>query len=189
MMHPSEASLALFAGGDLGAFSAWRTQRHIQHCGECRRAVEEFAALRSKVPELGQLPGVQWNRLAAEMKANIRLGLAAGECVRGAGWTATWQPKRLPGNAFAYAGVLALMLAGIWLQRPAPGLAQLENPDAVTLESTRNGIELKQGGQMLSLMHKRAADVNYSVSTQGVMSTRYIDSDTGYVTINKVYAQ
>jgi hypothetical protein len=38
--------------------------------------------MRAILPELAATPEISWNRLAAEMKANIRLGLAAGECVR-----------------------------------------------------------------------------------------------------------
>jgi hypothetical protein len=40
-------------------------------------------AARDNLVALNDLPAISWNRLAIEMKANIRLGLAAGECVRG----------------------------------------------------------------------------------------------------------
>jgi hypothetical protein len=35
--------------------------------------------MREMLPELKQLPGMPWNRIASEMRANIQLGLVAGE--------------------------------------------------------------------------------------------------------------
>jgi len=81
MKHPNEATLALHAGGELGALARWKTGRHVSRCEQCRDEVEAFIGLREIVPDLAEIPEVPWNRLAAEMKANIRLGLAAGECV------------------------------------------------------------------------------------------------------------
>ena len=82
MKHPNQATLALHAGGDLGFFARWRTERHLRQCDRCRDEVDAFAATREIIPELAEIPEIPWNRLAAEMRANIRLGLEAGECVR-----------------------------------------------------------------------------------------------------------
>src|SRR5690242_7416633 len=82
MTHPSPSTLALFASQDLGWFARVRTERHLNHCRECRNEVEAFASLSEGLVELNELPAISWNHLAAEMKANMRLGLAAGECVR-----------------------------------------------------------------------------------------------------------
>src|SRR5512133_2221986 len=82
MSHPSEATLALYAGRDLGWFARRRTERHLAGCEHCQREVEAYQSLRSVLPDLSEVPDLHWNRMAAEMKANIRLGLAAGECVR-----------------------------------------------------------------------------------------------------------
>ncbi|MFZ0936327.1 MAG: hypothetical protein WA015_18545, partial [Bryobacteraceae bacterium] len=81
MKHPNQATLALHAGGDLGAIARWRARRHLARCAECREEIARFEQLRQFLPSLADSPELQWNRLAAEMKANIRLGLAAGECV------------------------------------------------------------------------------------------------------------
>src|ERR1700694_2046354 len=81
MKHPSEASLALFAGGDLGRLRRGNIERHMAACSECRHDISEFSALRTDAGVLAELPELSWDRLAAEMKANIRLGLEAGECV------------------------------------------------------------------------------------------------------------
>lgn len=84
MKHPNEADLALFAGHDLNFVSEWRIGRHVARCEQCRETADAFGSLRSDVAVLRELPAdITWNRLASEMKANIRLGLAAGECVAG----------------------------------------------------------------------------------------------------------
>ena len=81
MKHPSEANLALFAGGELGSLRRWSIARHVSACVECERGVSEFSALRDEAAELSELPEVSWGSLTAEMKANIRLGLEAGEWI------------------------------------------------------------------------------------------------------------
>jgi len=83
MTHPDQTTLALYAGQDLGWFRHRRTQRHLARCRECRDEVQAFASARDNLVALNELPAIPWNRLAIDMKANIRLGLAAGECVRG----------------------------------------------------------------------------------------------------------
>src|ERR1700691_6346813 len=83
MTHPSQSTLALDAGKDLGWFAGRLAERHVARCRECRQAVEAFAGLHDDLVGFVAVPAVSWSRLAAEMKANIRLGLAAGECVRG----------------------------------------------------------------------------------------------------------
>src|SRR5579872_5751419 len=83
MRHPNQATLALHAGGDLGAFARWKLERHLAKCSTCTAEVESFEGVREMVAELGEIPEVPWAAMAAEMKANIRLGLEAGECVRG----------------------------------------------------------------------------------------------------------
>ena len=122
MKHPSQATLALHAGGDLGRLARWRTERHLADCDRCREHVSAFAGVREIVPELAEIPDVPWNRLGAEMKANIRLGLEAGECV-GAGHSEG--PGIFNVRAFAVCGSLALLLAAFLLERPTPRIALL----------------------------------------------------------------
>src|SRR5205809_5119674 len=122
MKHPVEADLALFAGRDLNFLSEWRVGRHVSRCGQCRATVEAFEALRSETATLGELPSdIAWNRLASEMKANIRLGLAAGECVARTADGGNSAPA-FSGlqTLLAYASLIAPVGAGVWLQRPVP---------------------------------------------------------------------
>lgn len=189
MNHPTNATLALYAGDDLGLLAHWRTERHVARCERCREEVDVYSDIRAELPPLAEMPDVAWNRLAGEMKANIRLGLAAGECVRNDRELAEEPISWLGTRALvAYASIAALVTASVLLERPAPRLRP-PAADTVTLQATSDGIVLEGGGQALSLMHRRAGEVTFSANTQGSMRARYVDSDTGNVTINNVYAQ
>src|SRR3954463_6566105 len=82
-MHPSETQLALFAGGDLDLLDRWRVSRHVHNCRGCSVVVESFreSAQDLQADAMEMPAGVNWSRLSAEMTGNIRVGLAAGECV------------------------------------------------------------------------------------------------------------
>jgi hypothetical protein len=192
MTHPNQSILALYAGQDLGWFARRRTERHLAGCRECRDEVRAFASARENLVALDELPAISWNRLAAEMKANIRLGLAAGECVRGNRTAGPLVPfGMLSGGRTltACASVMALVTAGLFLQRPNPAPAPAAAAESAVLRATANGIELNQGGETLSLLHVRSGDVTYSAGAQGSMRAGYVDSDTGNVTINNLYVQ
>src|ERR1051326_7743532 len=115
--HPHETVLALFAGGDLGTWQRWRVERHVASCAMCRQEVAEFSELRAAVPGMVGPPEVSWTRLAVEMRANIRLGLEAGECV---GAAQTENRGFFSTRALAVCGSLALLLAAFLLERPVP---------------------------------------------------------------------
>jgi hypothetical protein len=121
------------------------------------------------------------------MRANIRLGLAAGECVR-----SSVQPLRdgplFTGAraALALASVLALMVTGLMLEGPAPRMAKSSEP---MVQATVNGIQRRSGDRAFGLMHSGALRVTYSVGAQGTLGARYTDPETGNVTITKVYVE
>jgi hypothetical protein len=191
MKHPSEATLALFAGGDLGLLARWRAGRHVAHCARCRDEVTSFSEMREVTAALGAAPEVAWNRLASGMKANIRLGLAAGECVRDTRGTAAAPHPLFAGAraAVAFASALVLLVTGFVLEHPTPR-AGAERQAGVVVQVTRNGIQVQDGAEALSLLHAgRIRDVTYIVGAQGSMRARYVDPDTGNVTINNVYAE
>ena len=188
MSHPGEVVLALYAGGDLGLVERWSAARHIGRCVDCRRSVEALRAARESVRDsAGAMPAdVNWASLAAEIKANIRVGLAAGECVGGAEGVparAGWK------TAIALVPVTLVVLAGVWLQRSQPSNPAASQPEGIVLEATSQGIELRQGEGVLALRNPPASTVTYSVSAEGTLGARYVDSETGYVTIAHVYAE
>jgi hypothetical protein len=197
MTHPNQATLALHAGGDLGLWAQWKTQRHLSKCDLCRDEVAGFAAVREILPELAEIPEVPWNRLAAEMRANIRLGLAAGECVRAIGdvsqgdllqdGASLRQSPLFTGAraAVAFASIVMMVVTGLMLTHPSP-VAGKEGP---LVQATENGIQIRAGGHAFRLLNVGAKAVTYSASADGSMGARYVDPETGYVTINNVYVQ
>jgi len=177
--------LALHSSGDLGWLAAWRTERHLARCARCREEVAAFQGMRQALPDLAELPDVPWNRIAAEMRANIRLGLAAGECVR----EAFAAPSPLFGKAravVAFAGIFTLLVTGLVLQRPTPSAAGSREPIAQAVD---NGIQMRAGEQGFGLMHAGARGVINTVSAGGTLGARYVDPQSGYVTMTKVYVE
>jgi hypothetical protein len=194
MKHPNQATLALHAGGDLGFLARWRTDRHLAQCEECRDELDAFAATREIIPELAEIPEVPWNRLAAEMRANIRLGLEAGECVRNDDVPLRQTPFFTGARAaVALASVVALLVTGVMLERPMPNPTTASVDDSMVVQATTDGIQVWHGGQALRLMNPERLDpqqrVTYSPDAQGGMRARFVDPKTGYVTINNVYAE
>lgn len=185
--HPRETDLALLASGDCGLFDAIRLRLHVRDCADCQAVVESFSRLRGAMSaellsaELGQ-------GLAQEMLANIRLGLEAGACVRGEGAERTavsaWQPRL----ALAMASLLLLAGAGFWL-REKPGAGVSTAAVVPIVASSDAGIEFRSGENSLMLLNRNGAPGNQTVSAQGEIRSRYIDGDTGAVTINNVYLQ
>lgn len=185
MKHPNEAALALHAGGDLAFFARWRMERHLARCERCRDEVAAFSDFREMLPELAEPPDLPWNQLAAEMRANIRLGLAAGECVRPGERPLREHPFFTGARAaVAMASVLALVVTGLVLERPAPS----QFSEGRVVQNTINGIQVRDGFGAFGLMNGGAQKVTYSVGAQGSMSARYVDKDDG-VTINRVYVE
>ena len=187
MRHPNQETLALHAGGDLGPWARWRTARHVGRCPQCRAEMAAFDELRHELPALADIPELPWHRLAAEMKANIRLGLAAGECVRSlepAYPVRFWSGTR---PAAALAGLLALLALGIAIERPAPTVATATDT-GIIVQTTPDGIQVREGARSLGLLNPNALkeNVTYQVGAQGSMEARYVDTTTGYVMVNKV---
>jgi anti-sigma factor RsiW len=183
--HASEADLALLAGGELSRWRRWKVERHVADCGQCRSTVAEFGAAREQARGMAELPDVAWDSMAAEMRANIRLGLEAGECVnvrlsRRAGFT-------LRGVA-ACASLAMLLVVSFLIERPTPRAMETKSDDAAVIETSRSGIQVKEGAGAMMLLNARARTVDYQASGSG-MGARYVDSDTGQVTINNVYVE
>jgi anti-sigma factor RsiW len=179
MKHPDQATLALHAGGDLGAIARWRTERHLAHCGLCRRELAAYRSDREGLAELHSFPNVAWGRLALEMRANIRLGLIAGECVAPPPRRSPlgWSPARLA----AFAAGLALAAATVWMEWSGPGFVPASG---VVVETTAGGVRLTRGSQAMGLLNRAGEKVTYTAGAQGSVEARYVD--TNCVTVNQV---
>jgi hypothetical protein len=183
MRHPNQSTLALQAGGDLGAFVRWRTERHLAKCGQCRDEVAGFEAMRGAMADLLEMPELPWNRIAEEMRANIRLGLSAGECVRPverAGWASRRAGWRV---AVAMASITALAVTGLVLERPRPIVDARDENAAV--QTGPDGI----GNPAMKLMYRGAEGVQLSASAEGSVQAQYINPVTGYMTVSQVDVQ
>jgi hypothetical protein len=219
--HRKETDLALYASGDLRLWQRAMVHLHVRQCESCRRTVEEFRADgRALRDAAGKLPdGLDWARLSAEMTANIRVGLAAGECVAprrharrfipagrfvpAARFVPTsWRPVALASLVTALLAVL--LVGGWWLNMPTQetqalsramrsiwhGRSVMQEERGPVIEASSDGIELRKDGGALGVSQDAAKLVSVSVSTQGSASAHYVDQDTGQVTITSVsYAQ
>jgi hypothetical protein len=187
--HPDPATLALHAGGDLGWFGAWKTKRHVAGCEECREEIAAYQGMRDLLPGLSEMPELPWNRLAGEMRANIRLGLAAGECVGELEAPAANVPL-FSGfrGALAMGAVIALVVTGLVLERPTPSIMSAGVP---VVQVTGDGVERRSGDRGFALMHAgvEVKAVTYSVGAQGTMGASFVDPQTNLVTMTKVYVE
>jgi hypothetical protein len=187
LQHPSESTLALFAGGELGMLDRWWTGRHVRNCSRCEAHVASFASIKSDLAEaVNALPAnLNWDALAAEMTANIHVGLEASQCIapvvrrsQPLGWKA----------AAVLASVTALLMTAWWLNIPRPAM---KADSEVVLKVNHQGIGIEQNGTPLIVLHTRALKESKPVYTSGpgTLRARYVDADTGQVTINNVYSQ
>jgi len=190
MNHPRENDLALLAGGEAGRIRRFLLDRHLRECADCRETVAEYRELRADVAEL-EPPDLNWSFLAADIRANIRLGLEAGACVRATPALKRWNAR----PAIALAGLLLLFVGGFFMRDVR--LRQLiseQTPVAEeatpVLQMTGSGVEIRSGtNNSLTLLNHHGTATNQTVSARGDIGTRYVDSDTGSVTINNVYLQ
>ena len=194
--HPAETDLALLAGGECGLLTRMRLNRHVARCGDCRDTVASFSDLRSETRLAGEdiVPDVDWQRLAGEMRANVRLGLAAGECVREAPVSERgWKPRLASGLvsklAFGMAGVVLLVGAGFFLDGLLPHKGLPGSAHAAVLESSGSGIAVRTDSGSMTLLNHGDVAGDQTVSAQGAIRATYVDGDTGAVTITSVYVE
>jgi hypothetical protein len=201
--HVAESDLALYVSGDHSPFRRIAIRMHARGCERCGRLIEAYRADRERVrTEAAEMPhGVDWDRLAAEMTANIRVGLAAGECVAPRvrkSPALSWRP------AAAMAGLAVLLAGAWWLNMPGSTTDSLANAlsriwhgrgaaatddGGPVVHATSSGIEVRENGGTFRVSQGTAVPVAISVNAQGSASARYVDADTGQMTITSVYAQ
>ncbi|MCU1338469.1 MAG: anti-ECFsigma factor, ChrR [Bryobacterales bacterium] len=202
--HVAETDLALYATGDLPVWRSALVLLHVRRCDHCRRLTE---ALRDDRQELRRsaddMPSsVDWDQLAAEMNANIRVGLAAGECVTPRERkiaTISWRPAAIA------AGLVVLLTGAWWLNIPSTDTevigrairnmaarGRFNSPQeerGPVVGASSSGVKLFENGGQLEIEQGGLHPVMFSVSAQGSASARYIDQDTGQVTVTAVYVQ
>ena len=216
MKHPSEIQLALFAGRDLDVWRQWRVGAHVARCAQCSAEVHEFQGEREQIRDsAAEMPeGLNWSRLSQEMTGNIRVGLAAGECIAGfEKRPALGRPRLAWHAATVLACATVIVVATLWVSLPKGELDHLigslqqirfdrigrvvRGPvlqalhEGVVLEASPASIGIRENGGTMSLLLPKQAQsdraVAISVSMQGSAGARYVDADSGQVTTNRVY--
>jgi len=208
MTHPLQSDLALYSTGDLALWRQPLVRVHLSGCDACRSWVAAFDSDRESIRRVAsEMPhGLNWDRMAAEMAANVRVGLEAGECVA----SRVRRPTMPTGwrVAAASAGVAVLLVSAWWLNMPRADsvalgqamqriaqkgpwhLGGLDLEDrGPTVEVSASGIQLQQNGGTLGMSQGQQRPVNVTLSVQGSARARYVDADTGQITITGVYAQ
>lgn len=199
--HPELEVLALYAGRDLGLRARWRTARHVKRCADCEQQVSIFRAAQAELKreaEAQTLTGFEavanWSRLEREMLGNIGVGVAAARCIDKVGHRHAWFSK----GGFV-AALVILFVAGWATHIPKEESARLAAvmgkflggqrvvQAGTILQTTPDGIEVQTQGATLTILHPRSAVV--SLSGASAVEARYIDEETGQMTITNVYGQ
>jgi len=185
--HPSETDLSLLAGGELNWLRRFQVEGHVSRCGECRDVVASFGELRSAVHDYTPSGTFDWDRISADMRANIRVGLDAGECVREIPAPAVhkWKPRL----AIGMAGVLLLAGAGVFLRSQLPHDMLPPAERSAVLESTGSGIQVQSGSGSMTLTGTGDITGDQTITSQGAIRASYVDGSTGTVTVNSVYVE
>ena len=199
--HPSAEILSLHSAGDLPFILRFQTARHLRACESCEQQVVGLRAAKTELRRQAHaevLTGFEaiadWHALENDMLGNIRVGLAASRCIENVG-----QPHRTGFRVAWGVGMAALFMAG-WVARAPSEDSQrlitalrrvvgLEHPSTggTVLRSTPEGISVRAQGSTLTILHPHSAVV--SMSGPGAVTARYVDDDSGQVTITNVYAQ
>jgi hypothetical protein len=194
--HPSTRRLALLAGGELSWWERFQANRHVRSCGRCSAELAAFAESRAWLRTgAGELPAeLNWNRLAAEMKANIHLGLEAGEIAAGRMPAARVAEDEEPAGSFGsfFKPVAALASAAVFLYGATwmlSGRRAKEPAGQVLLATSGDGVSYQGHGAGLTLMHEGSKPVAWELGLNSSLRAQYVDEDTGQVTINHVYME
>lgn len=198
--HPTHRSLALYVRGDLPWFAKSKLRVHLRACERCRQYLASLEASTGELrreAESQTLTGFEaiadWSRLEGEMIGNIAVGVAAARCV-----DYVSHGRRMFAWMAAAAALVVLFAAGWMTHIPREEteriLASIQlwasgrpKITGTVLRSSPDGVAVRTQGSTLTMMHPRTAVV--SVSSTSVMEARYVDAETGQVTITSVYAQ
>ncbi len=200
--HPSAEVLALFSTADLPWLHRYKIRRHLSHCEHCDRQVSLFRASSAELKRQAAteiLTGFEavadWSRLEREMEGNIIVGLAAARCIEKTGKPRGFLIKVSVASAMALLFILGWAThvssdQSALLYTAVRGAFSSHRPHEAIgpiLRSQPDGIVVGSENGSLTLLHPASAVV--SVSGTSSVEARYIDDETGQVTITEVYGQ
>lgn len=200
--HPSSELLSLYCSADLPLLERFKIRRHLSRCEHCERQHAIFRASSAEFKRLAAtetLTGFEaiadWSRIEREMEGNIVVGLDASRCI---------DKKRASRSLFlkfsAVAGMLLLFVLGWVTHVPAEQSTRLyaavrgafsgnraREDRGPILRSLPEGIVVGSYESSLTILHPPTAIVS-AAGVAGV-EARYVDDETGQVTITDVYGQ
>jgi hypothetical protein len=136
---------------------------------------------------LAEAPQLDWHEMASEIHWRVETARQQQRPSRTQVFQRAFPPALKPVWAPAAALTVMLLLGGYVTERyGAPPAAK-----AVLLNASAGSVELRVGDQQvltLSNSGQKGEQVNWRVSADTV-SARYLDADTGYITVNNVYTQ
>jgi len=199
--HPNAEILTLYSAGDLPLALRLRIGRHVRFCAACEQQVLSMQSAKAELRREAQsqvLTGFEaiadWQTLESDMLGNIRVGVAASRCIENVG-----RGRRF-GFRFAWAAGMATLFAAGWIARvPADDSQRIvtalrrvvgleQSPfNGTVLRSTPDGISVKTQSATLTILHPQSAVI--SMSGPSAVTARYVDDDSGQVTITNVYGQ
>lgn len=184
-MRLSEKEVALLAGNDAGFLLRLKARLASRGARALQPGDAAFSRIRTEMPRFRELPEYfAWDSLAAEMKANILVGVEAGEAIRSrpapvaVGWKA----------GLAFAGIALVVVSGYWWQLPGRFAGQ-EAPLVSVLEARPGGLELQNRDTALTVMYDRRSGQQALSGGLGSMRADYVDEETGQLTVAHVYAE
>jgi hypothetical protein len=187
--HIRESDLALASAGDLGLAGRLRVWFHARRCPGCAATLQEFRSVRHTLQSSagdGILSPAAWAELSREMTANIRLGLAAGRIVDRQAEARTFAPEPAGWRLAVVMATLTVVLTSGWLlRRPVPAESLPQSGSAVA-EASAEGVGIHEGKAGLMLLGPDRESSVMLAGTSGGARARFIDEQTGQVTIHHV---
>ncbi|MEA3158853.1 MAG: hypothetical protein QOD95_401 [Gammaproteobacteria bacterium] len=198
--HPNLETLALYSKGDLVWLTRWNISRHIGKCADCEEQVLRFRSVSAEVKREADrqiLTGFEattdWARLEREMIGNIGVGVAAARCIEKVGRGRIWAGR----GAWVTVGLAVLFLAGWFTNVPSEQRDHLtasirrsmgiDVPQiaGTIVRTTPEGIAVRAQGATLTILHPPSAVISLAGSSS--LGARFVDEETGEVTITNVY--
>jgi len=171
---------ALRSGGDEHAVD--RLLRGIIRRDADDEMVEEFRKVRETMPAFRELPEhFAWESLSADMKANIALGLEAGDAVRPRG---TVKPIGLRAG-LVMAMLTLLMISGYWWQMPRRQPVPQVHQAVLQAGPGQVGVSEDETAFTVVFPEMQASTVFSGAS--GSVRADFVDDETGQLTIAHVY--
>jgi hypothetical protein len=201
-LHPSPEILALYSTADLPLLERWKIRRHLFHCEHCENQQALFRAAHVELKRQARnetLSGFEaiadWSRLEREMEGNIVVGLAAARCIE-----KKPRSRNLVLKCSFASGIALLFILGWITHVPSQQTERLYTTLAgaftghrahpyqgPVLRSLPDGIVVGSPEGSLTILHPASAVI--SASGTSSVAARYVDDETGQVTITKVYGQ